>query len=183
VVRSGIRSPLRKTLLPTTDLAGDFLITERTVEDIFNTLRQQSQEGPASDGNEGLVFLAGWRTDLLVFYSTVIGPRVQNNYGSVFVTAAEFGHCAKRARHATVQILAQVHSHPDTCCHHSDGDDKLIILPFEGMLSVVVPHYGTHDVPLTQCGIHQYRKGAWCLCTESSVQEHFITAPSSILVI
>jgi len=32
-------------------------------------------------------------------------------------------------------ILCQVHSHPGSDTRHSDGDDELVLLPFEGMLS------------------------------------------------
>jgi proteasome lid subunit RPN8/RPN11 len=183
VTGSFINSPLRKTLLPTSTLMGDFLLSEHTVQVVFDALRHQSQQGPSSRGNEGLVFLAGWRTETLVFYSTVIAPRVRNDFGSVFVEAGEFGRCAKQARNTGLQILAQVHSHPGSCCHHSDGDDKLIILPFEGMLSVVVPNYAIQDVSLAQCGVHQYQRRTWCLCDDYSVRAHLITAPSSIRIL
>lgn len=180
MIDSWIASPLRKTPLPTAELVGDFLISDRAIQDLFNALRQQSREGRDSDGNEGLAFLAGSRGDVQTFYSTVIIPQVRNTFGSVFVDPGEFGRCAKRARAVGLQILGQVHSHPGTCCHHSDGDDKLIIMPFDGMLSIVVPDYASRDVPLSLCGVHQYQRGAWRLCTDSSVRAHFVTAPSVI---
>lgn len=180
---SPIRSPLRKTLLPTADLVGEFLVAEGAVQEALSVLRQQSHHGPDAEGNEGLIFLAGWRTDQLTFYSSVVVPEIENTFGSVFVAAGEFGRCAKRARSAGLQILAQVHSHPGTCCHHSDGDDKLIILPFEGMLSVVVPEFAAREVTLAECGVHQYQHGTWCLCSGDSVRDRLITAPSSIRTI
>ena len=107
---NSIHSPLRKTPLPISTLTGDFLVSEHTVQDVVGTLRQQSHQGPSSGGNEGLVFLAGWRSETLAFYSTVIVPRVRNDFASVFVDAGDFGRCAKQARNAGLQILGQVHS-------------------------------------------------------------------------
>ena len=135
----------------------------------------------AANGS-GLVFLAGDRTEYETAYSTVVVPVVRNTHGSVFVDAKEFGKCAKRARQENLLILAQLHSHPGSCCQHSDGDDQLIMLPFEGMLSIVVPNYGEVDVPFVKCGVHQLRNGVWHLCTEESVRKQFKTTPSLIVV-
>lgn len=180
--RKWIRSPLRDSPLPTTKLEGQFRIAADTVWRIYEVLRRQSAHGPSDSGNEGLVFLAGNRTDRETVYSTVIVPAVRNTHSSVFVDAKEFGKCAKRARQDNLLILAQLHSHPGSCCHHSDGDDRLIMLPFEGMLSIVVPNYGEVDVPFENCGVHQLRDGVWHFCTEKSVRKHFKIIPSVIVV-
>jgi hypothetical protein len=45
------------------------------------------------------------------------------------------------------------------------------------MLSIVVPRYGLHNVPLAQCGIHQNRNGVWHWCSEISVRRRLITVP------
>ena len=180
--RKSIRSPLRDNPLPIAKLEGKFRIASDSVQRIYEVLRWQSANGSSDSGNEGLVYLAGERTDNETFYSTVIVPTVRNTHGSVFVDAKEFGKCAKRARQQGLLVLAQLHSHPGSCCHHSDGDDRLITLPFEGMLSIVVPNYGAEDVPLEKCGVHQNRNGVWHLCTEESVRENFTTTPSILVV-
>lgn len=182
MIHSPIISPLRRKVLPVKDLDGEFQISSDTVREIYDVLRWQSSDGQSMDGNEGLVFLAGRQDQSFTCYSTIVVPQVRNTYGSVYVDAKDFGKCAKRARRDNLQILAQLHSHPGDCCHHSDGDDKLIILPFEGMLSIVVPHYGHYDLPLQQCGIHQHHKGSWYLCTDESVARQFYITPSKIIV-
>ena len=105
--------------------------------------------------------------------TTVVTPEVRNDFGSVFVTPQDFGRAAKRARALGAQILCQVHSHPGDCCHHSDGDDKLIILPFEGMLSIVMPNYGREEAPIEYWGIHQFSEATWHWCDGLSVTNNF----------
>ncbi len=64
-------------------------------------------------------------------------------------------------------LLAQVHSHPGEDARHSDGDDKMVVAPYQGMLSIVVPHYGHVGMtPLSEVGVHQFQDGHWVLCSE-----------------
>ena len=44
----------------------------------------------------------------------------------------------------------------------------MILLPFDGMLSIVVPWYGKDGMhPLFSCGIHQYQEGRWVLSNKN----------------
>lgn len=176
-----IESPLRDYPLPVSNIRGAFSISDTLVHTVFQVLNQQSKEGSDASGNEGLVFLAGMQVDDSTIYTTVIIPRIDNTRGSVFVDAGEYGNCGRLARKAGLQILAQVHSHPGSCCHHSDGDDMLIVMPFEGMLSLVMPHYGRRATPLNEWGVHQRRGRTWFLCRPASVDAAFTVTPTYLV--
>ena len=58
-------------------------------------------------------------------------------------------------------ILAQVHSHPGRDTRHSDGDDDLVVMPFENMLSLVAPYYGRAIRAITDFSVHQFQDRRW----------------------
>ena len=59
-------------------------------------------------------------------------------------------------------LVAQVHSHPGSDTRHSDGDDRLILMPHEGMFSLVVGSYGDGGIALSDgAGLHQYQDRRW----------------------
>jgi hypothetical protein len=59
-------------------------------------------------------------------------------------------------------FVAQVHSHPGTDTRHSDGDDELVLMPHEGLFSLVIGGYGTgHIHPRKGAGLHQYQDDRW----------------------
>ena len=66
-------------------------------------------------------------------------------------------------------ILAQVHSHPGWDTRHSDGDDELIVMPFENMLSLVAPFYGRTVYSIIDFSIHQFQNHRWVLCSRDSI--------------
>ena len=60
--------------------------------------------------------------------------------------------------------------HPVTkYTRHSDGDDELIVMPFENMLSLVAPFYGRTVSSITDFSIHQFQNHRWVLCSRDSV--------------
>jgi hypothetical protein len=78
-------------------------------------------------------------------------------------------------------IVAQVHSHPGDDTTHSDGDDQMILLPFENMFSLVVSRYGLGDIsPGRGVGLHQYQDGHWVRV--EPVEAAFIVAPAGISI-
>ncbi len=82
----------------------------------------------------------------------------------MFVSEAGFAEAARRARALGLGILAQVHSHPGDDTRHSDGDDELVVMPFEKMLSLVAPHYGRHLQSIDDFAVHQFQDRRWVLC-------------------
>ena len=76
-------------------------------------------------------------------------------------------------------LLAQVHSHPGDDARHSDGDDVLVLMPYEEMLSIVVPRYGDLGIwPISMCGVHQFQQRVWRLCTGGL--ENILLAPGVV---
>ena len=95
-------------------------------------------------------------------------PDARHRPGGVFVSAAAYGAMSREARKLRLGILAQIHSHPGADTRHSDGDDKLVIMPFDGMLSLVAPHYGHGLHTFDDFSVHQYQSRAWVLCDPKS---------------
>ncbi|MGQ0678172.1 MAG: hypothetical protein ACT4OM_00685 [Actinomycetota bacterium] len=79
------------------------------------------------------------------------------------------GNAAQVARSCRLVLLAQVHSHPGTDTRHSDGDDDMVLMPFEGMFSVVVGRYGDDDAtPAEGAGVHQFQDSAWVSVSDAA---------------
>jgi proteasome lid subunit RPN8/RPN11 len=172
---AGLR-PLRK--LPSGTLGGRFLFSGGAIaaaERLLPTYR-----GPDGD-HEGIVFLLGRELDDLTVFTSALAPVAEHSLGRVVcgtesVSAAQG---AARARH--LGILAQVHSHPGALTEHSEGDDELVLMPFEGMLSLVVPHYGRFGMrPLANLGVHQYQSGRWVSIDAHSAAEGLIEVPVEV---
>jgi proteasome lid subunit RPN8/RPN11 len=76
-------------------------------------------------------------------------------------------------------VLGQVHSHPGGDTRHSDGDDDLIVLPHEGMFSLVVGRYGDGSVdPRDGAGLHQFQDRRWVRLVR--VHEAFLVVSAAI---
>jgi len=129
--------------------------------------------GLADGGHEGIVFWAGLQAKELTAFSTVIVPEADHSYGRVHVTEAAYGRAVQAAKNAGLALLAQAHSHPGSDTRHSDGDDTLVILPYEGMLSVVVPRFGVGWTGIATAAVHQFQDGRWVLCNPASVRRRF----------
>lgn len=118
-------------------------------------------------GNEALVWWLGRQVgdDTIVVAS--VAPAVDSGPQHVFADEAAVGDAASLARGHRLGIVAQVHSHPGGDTRHSDGDDILVLMPFEGMFSVVVANYGSKGItPLGDAGLHQFQDGRWVWVTD-----------------
>ncbi len=89
---------------------------------------------------------------------------------------------AQRAgREMGLALLAQLHSHPKDWIEHSAGDDDLVLMPFEGMPSIVAPWYGRVGLrPLAGLGVHQFQDGRWILAEPAGVAERLRLLPAEI---
>jgi hypothetical protein len=95
------------------------------------------------------------------YYLSVVAPATDHGPQRVLFDARGFGEAVQSARERGLCLLAQVHTHPGDEAWHSDGDDKLIPLPFEGMLSLVAPRYGADLHRLEVLVVHQFQDGRW----------------------
>jgi proteasome lid subunit RPN8/RPN11 len=171
------RKPNRNDL-PTGDLRGRFFVTEdalRGLERILPTYR-------GADGDhEGIGFLCGFETERGTILTTTIAPEADHGRGHVRCRDDQVGDAIRIANRLGLGLIAQVHSHPSGGTGHSYGDDDMVFMPFEGMLSIVVPHYAHYGLrPIDSLGVHQFQDGRWRLMSRDSVREAILLIPSEI---
>lgn len=163
---------------PVDDLRGKFIVTREVLEATSRVLMDYGQlEG---FGHEGLVFWCGHRCEEVTAIVQVVAPATDHGPGHVSADRDAVGLAARAARGAGLGIVAQVHSHPGGDGRHSDGDDELILLPFEGMLSIVIPNFGASFSAIDQACVHQFQAGQWVLCRHDSVAKGFRTASALV---
>jgi proteasome lid subunit RPN8/RPN11 len=113
----------------------------------------------------------------MAFLSVVV-PESDHGPQGVMVDGQEVSRASRRMRNRNLGLKAQVHSHPGGDARHSDGDDDLVLMPFEGMLSVVAPDFGIELDALGDLTVHQYQDGRWVLCSPESVERNFEVIPT-----
>ena len=133
--------------------------------------------------HEGLVFWLGHRAGKTSYVLRAAVPRCEHEWARVMVAEDAVGELARAARPYGMAIVAQVHSHGGDDTRHSDGDDSLILMPFEGMFSVVVGHYGAGGMTLKSgLGLHEYQDRTW-VRIESHCTDALHIVPSLAAVI
>lgn len=166
--------------LPQGDLQGLFFIPEPLIRETREALTSFAIFGIHDGGHEGMAFWAGREDERARYFLQVIIPDADHSEQRVMASREAVGAAARLARANRLGILCQVHSHPGGDSRHSDGDDELILLPFEGMLSVVVPHYSFEFESLDGASVHQFQQGRWVLCSKPSVRANIILVPSTV---
>lgn len=163
---------------PTSDIRGRFVF----VEDAVAALERLLPSYRGVDGaHEGISFLCGFEIDKTTVYTTAIAPNAEHSHGRVWCRDEHLVEATRAARDIGLGLLAQVHSHPGGGTGHSWGDDEMIFMPFERMLSIVVPNYGRFGLrPLDSLGVHQFQDGQWVLCRRDSVRAALSIIPSGI---
>jgi proteasome lid subunit RPN8/RPN11 len=171
-VRDGLRS------IPKGPIRGRFAVTDAAIvaaERLLPTFR-----GPDGD-HEGIVFLLGFERPHETVFTGVVAPEAEHGRGRVFVSREGVLAASRAARAAGLAVLGQIHSHPESWAYHSSGDDTMVLMPFDDMLSLVVPHYARFGLrPLDGLGVHQFQDGRWVLCEPVSVRAALRILPSQI---
>jgi hypothetical protein len=149
----------RLTLLPTAANRGRLIVPASVAAATKSALQQsRAPDGP----HEGLVFWLGRRCEGDALVASAYVPATDHGRQHVFVGEAEVGKMSRRGRAMGLAMIAQVHSHPGDDTRHSDGDDKLILMPYEGLFSLVVARYGAGNLlPAEGAGLHQYQDRRW----------------------
>jgi proteasome lid subunit RPN8/RPN11 len=166
--------------LPVGELRGSFLLAQSAIAATREALTSFALSGIRDGGHEGMAFWAGRETDGSTCILQVIVPDADHSDQRVMASAEAVGIAARTARRHGLGILCQVHSHPGSDARHSDGDDDLVLLPFEGMLSIVVPNFGLYFNGLNNACVHQFQDGKWVLCSAKSVPANMIVVPSCV---
>ena len=161
--------------LPRGALRGRYKLAPNLIDDTQQALRTFFDAGRHEKGHEGLCYWAGREFANLTCLEAVVVPIAEHEKYGVFVSESAFADVARRARAMGLGVLAQVHSHPDRDTRHSDGDDDLVVMPFESMLSLVAPNYGRFLRAITDFSVHQYQDRRWVLCDRESVSASFET--------
>lgn len=166
--------------LPQGELRGRFILHKSVIDNTRDVLTNFALAGLVEGGHEGMVFWAGRELGSTVVILQAIVPDAEHSWGRVMASREAVGAAARAARGQSLGILCQVHSHPGDDARHSDGDDELVLLPFENMLSIVAPNFGTSFTALRKSCVHQFQDGRWVLCSPQSVEANIIVASSLV---
>ncbi|MEX2672844.1 MAG: Mov34/MPN/PAD-1 family protein [Phycisphaeraceae bacterium] len=150
---------LRTKPLPVAQARGRLIVPKSVTSSTRTVL--QDFHGP--DGrHEGLVYWLGRRLEPDILVVGAVIPACEHGPHRVMASAAAVGAVARAARARGLGVVAQVHSHGGDDTRHSDGDDVLVLMPVEGMFSLVVGRYGEGGItPQDGVGVHQYQDGRW----------------------
>jgi hypothetical protein len=166
--------------LPVAPLRGNFWIHEALLPATQRALQAFAIDGIRDGGHEGMLFWTGRSVGEHTFLIQAILPNAQHSRLRVHASKEAVADAARAARNSGLGILCQVHSHPGSDTRHSDGDDDLVLLPFDGMLSIVAPNFGIGLKSLAQCSVHQFQRDRWVLCDPASVGARVKLIPSEI---
>lgn len=168
---------MKRRFLPTGALRGAYAITEGALLEADRLL--PTFRGPDGD-HEGLLFLLGFEQPARTVFVSVAAPVCDHGRGHVKAQPEAIAAVSRYGRSCGLGLLGQIHTHPEGWTEHSEGDDKLVFMPFEGMISIVVPHFGRFGLrPLDSLGVHQYQNGRWTLITEG-LRDRLQIIPSAV---
>jgi proteasome lid subunit RPN8/RPN11 len=168
----------RETPLPRGPARGRLLVTDAAAEQT----RRHLQRSAAADGrrHEGIVLWAGRTDGPDTLIAAAVGVVAEHGRSFVHMPETAVGAAARAARAHGLALLAQVHSHPEDDTRHSDGDDRMVLMPYEGMFSFVVGRYGDGPLhPRQGAGLHQFQDGRWVLV--DPVADSFLLIPAGIV--
>lgn len=145
--------------LPRRPTVGKLLVPDSVLTRTRALLRAA---GTHDTAHEGLVWWLGRNLEPDTVVLACHAPASRSGQYFVHADAAATGAAARAARALRLGVVAQVHSHPGTDTRHSDGDDDLILMPYNGMFSLVVANYGHGSLlPQEGAGLHQLQNGQW----------------------
>jgi len=166
-------------VLPTGALRGQVLIAEAAWTQAAALLR--TYRGRRGD-HEGIVFLLGVRpSPQTLVITTAVAPEADHGPEYVMCNEEQMLAITLAGRAHHIALLGELHSHPSGWTEHSPGDDQLVFMPRELMISIVAPHYGhTGLTPIATLGVHQFQDGRWVLIDPESVSEDMTVLPAAI---
>ncbi len=164
--------------LPVRPMLGELAIAQgawRSAARLLPTYRGRDGD------HEGIVFLLGSRSGDDALVTTAVAPNAEHDRRRVLCTEQQMLEVIAEARKLGLALIAQLHSHPGDWTDHSKGDDELVFMPYEGMVSFVAPHYGMVGLePVHSLGIHQFQGGRWVMVDESSACSQIRILPRAV---
>lgn len=123
------------------------------VDDVQDHLRDAGRRE-----NEGVAFWAGHRigTDFEVLASLIPAQTAFQSAGGIGVQidGDELFRMNVWLHQNQMQLIAQIHSHPEEA-YHSETDDDYAIMTTIGGLSIVVPNFGRDRFSLDRCAVYR----------------------------
>src|ERR1700683_580936 len=102
---------------------------------------QQCISREITHGHEGVAYLFGQTDSLTTIILGAIRPDAQTTRGSFNISSAAAAHAVRKINDAGLQLVGQIHSHPEGA-FHSEGDEIGARIAYSGFVSIVVPDYG-----------------------------------------
>ncbi len=113
--------------------------------------------GDGHEAHEGVAYWAGHRAGGETFVTTCIAPFAVTTWGSFDTSVHTNAKVVMYLASAGLELIGQVHSHPGKAVDHSEGDDARALMPYEGFLSIIAPHYARRGMrPIAICGVHVF---------------------------
>ena len=138
------------------------------------TVELLQRSGTAAEVHEGVAYWAGHWSSAGPIVTTCIAPAAKATLDSFETSSYTNARVVAYLAGADLVLVGQVHSHPGSFVGHSHGDDERALMPYEGFLSIVVPHYGRRGMmPLTVCGVHVFESGRFRRMGEAEVESRF----------
>ena len=138
------------------------------------TIEVLQRSGTVAETHEGVAYWAGRWFSVGSIITTCIAPAAKTTSNSFETSSYTNARAVAYLAGADLELLGQVHSHPASSVGHSHGDDERALMPYEGFLSIVVPHYGQHGMtPLTGCGVHVFESGRFRRMGGTEVESSF----------
>ncbi len=149
----------------------NYLLSDQIIQKTTDVLQEYAS---IENSHEGFVYWCGSITSKEAKITTVIAPETSSSYGRVSTSHSSNFEFIKELNKRDLVHIAQVHSHPTDWVDHSDGDNNWAPFRSEGLVSIVVPNFGTTGMlPLHKCGVHRFEKGSFRRLSNNDVKRHF----------
>ncbi len=125
---------------------------------------------------EGVVYWAGKVEGNKKFVCAAVAPKIRGSRFGFYTDHQANADFVEFIRSHNLVYICQVHSHPGDYVDHSITDDKETAFRAEGLISIVVPHFGKFGLlPFSKCGIHLFTKGAFFRLSDRYIHRNFKT--------
>lgn len=126
---------------------------------------QQFLRAAGVAGKEGMVLWAGKKNGATFSVTLLVIPQQRGIRTSdgvcVIIDAPELQRLNLELYRSGLQLIAQVHSHPQAA-YHSETDDEFAIARIIGSLSLVVPNFAIRPFSLSDCAVYRLSAtGVW----------------------
>jgi proteasome lid subunit RPN8/RPN11 len=130
------------------------VITEPCVKALYACM-----EPEIDAGHEGVAYVLGQTDGTVTLAVSAVRPEAVTTRGSFFVSAPAMAKVVRTAIRAGLQVVGQVHTHPEKA-YHSDGDMEGARIVYRGFVSVVLPDYGRRLPSLDGAAVYMFRREA-----------------------